>query len=50
MTRRRTPSGFIFLALLAAAALLAGCAHGDGTSDDNRRGTFYGGISGGFAH
>ena len=33
--------------MLLACLVIAGCAQRDSTSDDNRSGGFYGGVSGG---
>ena len=35
---------------LSFLLLLLGCAANDSASDDNRRGGFYGGVSGGMSH
>ena len=44
---RREPGRRIGLAVLIVGPLLAGCASGDNTAEQERRGGFYGGVSGG---
>ena len=44
---RREPGRRIGLAVLTIGLLLTGCASGDSTSEQERRGDFYGGVSGG---
>lgn len=36
-----------WLSVVALALLLAGCGNSGDTGDDDRRGTFYGGVSSG---
>ena len=44
---RREPGRRIGLVVLIVGPLLAGCATTDSTSEQERRGGFYGGVSGG---
>jgi hypothetical protein len=44
---RREPGRRVGLVVLIAGLLLTGCASGDSTAEQERRGGFYGGVSGG---
>jgi len=46
---RREPGRRFGLAVLALGLVLAACARGDTSSDEERRGGFYGGVSGGIS-
>jgi hypothetical protein len=40
----------VFLMFLGALVAIAGCADRDSSNNDERRGGFYGGVSGGMSH
>ena len=47
---RPSPGWRLGCALLLLGVILAGCASGDSSSDQERRGGFYGGVFGGMSH